>query len=165
MHIYAEQTACGYACMCMWLCISMLCSQLVIMNAWACDYAHLCCADCLWLCMHVHVIMHIYAMQRVCHAFSYANDSLVVYGLLSWLIQQTIPSWEKYLVFATYLVFYWITHIYAMKSFRGYACMCMWSCTSMLCSHLVIMNAWACDHAHFMLCRQFVTMHAIRPSV
>ena len=49
--------------------------------------------------MHVHVIMHIYAMQRVCHAFSYANDSLVVYGLLSWLIQQTIPSWEKYLVF------------------------------------------------------------------
>ena len=86
MHIYAMKSARGYACMCMWLCISMLCSQLVIMNAWACDHAHLCCADSLWLCMHVHVIMHIYAMQRVCHAFSYANDSLVVYGLLSWLI-------------------------------------------------------------------------------
>ena len=46
-----------------------------------------------------------------------------------------------------------------MKSFRGYACMCMWLCIPMLCSQLVIMNAWACDHAHFMLCRQFLTMH------
>ena len=53
---------------CSWcLCISMLCSQLIIMHAWSCDYAPLCCADSLWLCMHVRLIRHIYAMQSACN--------------------------------------------------------------------------------------------------
>ena len=148
MHIYAVQTACDYACMCMWLCTSMLCSQFVTMyaKAWA---MHLCAMQssrdyvclCMWLCtftpcsqfvtLHARaceyacmcmwlftsmlccqlVTMYAWAYEYVhlCHAFSYANDSLVVSGPLNWLIQQTIPSWEKYLVFATYLVFYWTT--------------------------------------------------------
>ena len=41
MYIYAMQSAHSYARMSMWLCIFMLCSQLVTMHACACDYAYL----------------------------------------------------------------------------------------------------------------------------
>ena len=164
MHIYAEQIAFDYACMCMWLRTSMPCCQLVNTYAWACEYVHL------------------------CHAFSYANDSLVVSGPLKWLIQQNIPFNRlctfllcsqlitmyacacdyAHLIYvvATFLlrssqlcVHEHVTpHIYAMRSACDYACMCMWLCTSMLCSQLVTMyaRAWAmhlyamqssCDYA------------------
>ena len=43
------------------------CSQFVNLHAWACEYAHLRWADSLQLCMRVHVIMPIYAMQPVCN--------------------------------------------------------------------------------------------------
>ena len=101
-----------HACaMCMWLCTSTPCSQFVTLHAWACEYACM----CMWLftsmlcCQLVTMYAWAYEYVHLCHAFSYANDSLVVSGPLNGLIQQTIPSWEKYLVFATYLVFYWIT--------------------------------------------------------
>ena len=63
MYIYAMQPAHNYVCMCMWLCTFRLCSYLVTMYARACDYAHLCHAVCLHLCIHEHVIMHIYVMH------------------------------------------------------------------------------------------------------
>ena len=122
MHIYAMQSACDYACMCMWLFTSMSCSQiilcmlciqLVIMNAWACDYAHLCCADSLWLCMHVHVIMHIYAMQPacnyVCKSLSYA---ILCHAVILWLCMPV----------------HVIMHIYVMQSACNFARMSMWIC-------------------------------------
>ena len=63
MYIYAMQPAHNYVCMCMWLCTFRLCSYLVTMYACACDYAHLCHAVGLHLCIHEHVIMHIYVMH------------------------------------------------------------------------------------------------------
>ena len=65
MHIYALRSARDYACMCMWLCISMLCSQ--------CNYESMtflctfCCSYSWWLCIHVHVSMHTCAMHLVCN--------------------------------------------------------------------------------------------------
>ena len=159
MHLYAMQSSCDYACLCMWLCTSMPCSQFVTLHAWACGYACMCmwlftsmlCCQLVttyaWACEYVHlchafsyandslvvsgplnwliqqtipfnrlctfmlcsqlITMYAWAYEYVhlCHAFSYANDSLVVSGPINWLIQQTISSWEKYLVLATYLIF------------------------------------------------------------
>ena len=131
MHIYAVQTACDYACMCMWLCPFMLCSQFVTMYK-SLSYATLCRAVILWLCMPVHVIMHIYGTQ------SDYNSARA-----------------------------WAMHIHAMQSVCDYACMWMWLCTSMPCSQIVTLHAWACDYACMcmwlcapMLCSQLVTKHA-----
>ena len=67
-------TPCYYACMYMWLCTFMLCYQLLTMHA---IYAtgkvisviprssSVSYANSLWLCLHVHVTMHIYAMWSV----------------------------------------------------------------------------------------------------
>ena len=73
MYIYAMQLDCNfvrmaydYARMCVWLCSPMLCSQLVTKYACVYDYAHLSYAVSLWLCMHAHVTMHIYAMLLTC---------------------------------------------------------------------------------------------------
>ena len=66
-NFYAMQSSRDYACLCLWLCKYIPCSQFVNLHAWACEYAHLRWADSLRLCMHVHVIMPIYAMQPVCN--------------------------------------------------------------------------------------------------
>ena len=131
MHIYDEQTACDYACMCMWLCPSMLCSQFVTMYK-SLSYATLCRAVILWLCMPVHVIMHIYGTQSDC------NSARA-----------------------------WAMHIHAIQLFWDYACMWTWLCTSMPCSQIVTLHAWACDYACTsmwlcapMLCSQLVIKHA-----
>ena len=67
IQLVTMQSSRDYACLCLWLCKYIPCSQFVNLHAWACEYAHLRWADSLRLCMHVHVIMPIYAMQPVCN--------------------------------------------------------------------------------------------------
>ena len=96
---YAMQSSRDYACLCMWLCTSTPCSQFVNLHAWACEYACM----CMWLftsmlCCQLDTMCEwAYEYVHLCHAFSYANDSLVVSGPLNWLIQQTISSLENIL--------------------------------------------------------------------
>ena len=162
MHLYAMQSSCDYACLCMWLCTYMPCSQFVTLHAWACGYACMCtwlltsmlCCQLVttyaWACEYVHL----------CHAFRYVNDFLVVSGPLNWLIQQTIP-FNRLCAFMlcsqlitmyacacdyahlSYVVSLWlcmhvhaIMHIYAIPLACIYACMSMWLCTFMLCTQL-----------------------------
>ena len=152
MHIYVMQSACDYACMCMWLCTSMLCCQPVTMHAWACDYSYLCYSVSLWLCMHVHVILHIYAMQSSCN---YACMSMWQCTLT--LCSQLVTMHARACVYAhlCYVVSLWLCmhvhvflHIYDMQSTCNHAYMSMWLRTFMLCSQLVTIHAWACDYAH-----------------
>ena len=125
IHIYAMRSACDYSCMCMWLCIYMLCIQLVIMNAWACDYAHLWWADSSWLCMHAHVIMHIYAMQParnyVCNTSTARSQTMTLQELE---LCTFMPSSQLVTMHACGCVM----HIYVMQSDCNFACMSMWLC-------------------------------------
>ena len=140
---------------CSWcLCISMLYSQLIIMRAWACDYAHLCCADSLWLCMHVreHVTIHIYAMQSACD-YACMCMCLCISMLCSQLI--IMHAWACDYAPLCCADSLWlcmhvrlIRHIYAMQSACNQVCMCIWLCTFKLCSQLMTMHACACDDAH-----------------
>ena len=150
MHIFDTQSACNYVCMSMWLCIFMLWGQPVTMHACACDYAylcyaasvimkawhfyaHFCCSYSWWLCMHVHVIMHTYAMHLVCNyvckSLSYAP---LCHAVISWL---RMPV-------------HVIMHIYSMQSVCKFACMSMWICTFTMSRQLATMHACACDYAH-----------------
>ena len=131
--------------MCMWLFIHDM-HQFVIMNTWACEYAHLWWADSLWLCMHVHVIMPIYAMQSVCNyvckSLSYAT---LCRAVILWLCMPV----------------YVFMHTYAMQSVCNFASMSMW-----LCTHVhVIMHIYG-TQSHFnsagclLICtRVHVSMH------
>ena len=120
MHIYDEQTACDYACMCMWLCTSMLCSQLVTMyaRAWvmqlyamhsSCDYACL----CMWLCTSMSC-----SQLVTSHAWACGYACMCMWLCTSTARSQTITLQELEL------------------------------CTFMPCSKFVTMHACGCDYAH-----------------
>ena len=137
MHIYDEQTACDYACMCMWLCPSMLCSQFITMYK-SLSYATLCRAVILWLCMPVHVIMHIYGTQsdynsaRAWAMHIHAMQSVWDYACMWTWLCTSMPCCQ-------------IVTLHAWAC--DYACMCMWLFTSMPRSQIITYHAWACDYA------------------
>ena len=103
----AMQTACDYACMWTWLCTSMPCSQIVTLHAWACDYAR----TCMWLCAPM-----LCSQLVTKHACAYM-PIFATQSACSLCVHEHVTM-----------------HIYALRSARDYACMCMWLCISMLCS-------------------------------
>jgi len=120
MHIYDEQKACDYACMCMWLCTSMLCSQLVTMyaRAWvsqlyatqsSCDYACL----CMWLCTSMSC-----SQLVTSHAWACGYACMYMWLCTATARSQTITLQELEL------------------------------CKFMPCSKFVTMHACGCDYAH-----------------
>ena len=155
---YAMQSARDYACLCMWLCTSTPCSQFVNLHAWACEYVHLRWADSLRLCMHVHVIMPIYAMQPV---YNYVQEhELWNFMPCSHLVTMYACACDyAHLQHAVRLYFCKslsyahschavslrlcmhvdvTMHIYAMQSDCNFACMSMWLCMHehvIMCTH------------------------------
>ena len=128
----------------MWLCTSMPCSQIVTQHAWACDYA----CTCMWLCtsMLCSQVVTMYARAWVMQF--YATQSSCDYACLCmWLCTSKSCSQLVTKHACAYMhifdtqsacslcVHEHVTmHIYALRSARDYACMCMWLCISMICS-------------------------------
>ena len=159
MHPYAVQTACDYACMCVWLGTSMLCIQLLTMHAraWAmhnhamqsaCDYACM----CMWLCTSMPCsqfgTMHAWACDYACMCMWLCTPMLC-----NQLVTKSACAYDY--AHLSYAVSLWICmhvrvimHIHAMQPACNYACMSMWLCTFMLCRQLVTMHACAFDYAH-----------------
>ena len=143
-------------------------------------------ANSLWLCLHVHVTMHIYAMwsvsDNVCHPcnwprFCYAGQlrhtwihehvNMHIYDeqtvcdyacMCMWLCPSMLCS-----QFVTMYARAWAMQLYAVQSSCDYACLCMCLCTPMPCSQFVILQAWACGYARMCmwLCTSTARSHTL----